>query len=69
MNNKGRGDTTQSSQTKGKETISVELSGDVQSKAKKSSFNNQESKFPPKSTPSKTIRWLQYFIYSIKGVN
>ena len=26
----------------------VELSGDVQSKAKKSGFNNQEPKFPPK---------------------
>jgi len=47
-NNKGRGDMTQSSQAKGKETMSVELSRDVQSKAKKSGFNNQESKFPPK---------------------
>jgi len=28
--------------------MSVELSGDVQSKAKKSGFNNQESKFPLK---------------------
>jgi len=28
--------------------MSVELSGDVYSKAKKSGFNNQESKFPPK---------------------
>ena len=38
----------QSSQAKGKETMSVELSGDVQSKVKKSGFNNLESKFPPK---------------------
>ena len=28
--------------------MSVEFSGDVQLKAKKSGFNNQESKFPPK---------------------
>ena len=28
--------------------MSVELSRDVQSKAKKSGFNSQESKFPPK---------------------
>ena len=46
--NKARGDMAQSSQAKGKETMSVELSGDVQSKAKKSGFNNQESKFSPK---------------------
>ena len=30
MNNKGRSDLPQSSQAKGKETMSVELSGDVQ---------------------------------------
>ena len=47
-NNKGRGDMAQSSQAKGKETMSIELSGDVQLKAKKSGFNNQESKLPPK---------------------
>jgi len=29
MNSKGRGDLPQSSQAKGKETMSVELSGDV----------------------------------------
>ena len=45
MNNKGRGDMAQSSQAKGKETMSIELSGDVQSKAKMRGFNNQESKF------------------------
>ena len=28
--------------------MSVELSGDAQSKAKKSGFNNQEFEFPPK---------------------
>jgi len=48
MSNKGHSDVPQSSQAKGKETMSVELSEDVQSKAKKSGFNNQESKFPPK---------------------
>ena len=48
MSNKGRGDMAQSSQAKGKETMSVKLSEDVQSKAKKGGFNNQESKFPPK---------------------
>ena len=45
MNNKERRDMAPSSQAKEKETMSVELSGDVQSKAKKSGFNNQESKF------------------------
>jgi len=47
-NNKGRDDMAQSFQAKGKETMSVELSGDVHSKAKKSSVNNQEFKFLPK---------------------
>ena len=41
MNNKGRDDMAQFSQAKGKETMSVELSGEVHSKAKKSGFNNQ----------------------------
>jgi len=45
MNNKGRGETAQSSQAKGKETMSVELSGDTSPKTKKSSVNNQEFKF------------------------
>ena len=48
MNNEGRGDIAQSSQAKWKETMSVELSGDLHSKAKKSGFNNQESKFSSK---------------------
>ena len=38
MNSKGRSDMAQSSQAKGKETMSVELSEDVQSKAKKLSL-------------------------------
>jgi len=48
MNNKGRGDMAQSSQAKGKETMSVELSGDVPPKTKKRGVNYQEFKFPPK---------------------
>ena len=48
MNNKGRGDITQSSQVKGKETMSVELSEEVPPKTKNSDANNQEFKFPPK---------------------
>ena len=48
MNNKGRGDMAHSSQAKGKESMSVELSGDVPPKTKKSGANNQEFKFPPK---------------------
>ena len=47
-NNKGRSDLPQSSQAKGKEIMSVELTGDMQSKAKKSGVNSQEPKFPPK---------------------
>jgi len=48
MNNKGRGDMAQSCQAKGKETMFVELSGDVHPKTKKSGANNQEFKFPLK---------------------
>ena len=48
MNNKERGEMAQSSQAKGKETMSVELSGKAPSKTKKSDVNNQEFKFPPK---------------------
>ena len=58
----------QSSQAKGKETMSIELSGDVQLKAK-SGFNNQESKFPPKQYSFKDEWWSQYSIYSTKGIN
>jgi len=48
MNNKGRGEMAQSSQAKGKEIMSVELSGDTPPKTKKSDVNNQEFNFPPK---------------------
>ena len=67
MNNKGRGDMAQSSQAKGKETMSVELSGDVQSKAKKSGFNNQESKFPPKQYSFKDDQVVTIFHLLQKG--
>jgi len=67
MNNKGRGDIAQSSQAKGKETMSVELSGDVHSKAKKSDFNNQEFKFPPKQYSFKDEQVVAIFHVLYKG--
>jgi len=48
MNNKGRDEMPQSSQAKGKETMSVELSRKAPPKTKKSGVNNQEFKFPLK---------------------
>ena len=57
----------QSSQAKGKEIMSVELSGDVQSKAKKSGFNNQESKFPPKQYSFKDDQVVTIFHLLHKG--
>ena len=48
MNNKGRSEMAQFSQAKGKETMSVELSGDTPPKTKKNDVNNQEFKYPPK---------------------
>ena len=67
MNSKGRSDLPQSSQAKGKETMSVELSGDVQSKAKKSGFNNQEPKFPPKQYSFKDDQVVTIFHLLHKG--
>ena len=69
MNNKGRGDMAQSSQAKGKETMFVELSGDVHLKAKKSGFNNQESKFPPKQYSFKDEQVVTIFHLLQKGIN
>jgi len=40
MNNKGRGEMTQSSQSKGKETMYVELSRETPQKIKKSDVSN-----------------------------
>ena len=65
MNNKGRGDMAQSSQAK--ETMSIELSGDVHSKAKKNAFNNQESKFPPKQYSFKDEQVVAIFHLLHKG--
>jgi len=48
LNNKGHGEAAQSSQSKGKETMFVELSGEIPSKSKKGGANNQEFKFLPK---------------------
>jgi len=47
VNTKGR-DAAQSSQSKGKETMAVELSGTTQSKKKSNTNGNQEFKFPQK---------------------
>ena len=47
VNTKGR-DTAQSSQSKGKETTNVELSGTAQLNQKNNTNGNQEFKFPPK---------------------
>jgi len=58
MNNKGHVKMAQSSQSKGKETMSLELSGETLLKTKKSSVNNQEFEFLENSTPSKRSRWL-----------
>ena len=58
MNSKGRGDMAQSSQAKGKETMSVELSADVHPKTKKSGSIIRSLSFVQNSTPSKTSRWL-----------
>jgi len=48
VNNKGRGEVSQSSQSRGKETMSMELSGEAPLKIQKSGTGNQEFKFPPK---------------------
>ena len=48
VNNKGHGEVAQYSQSKGKETMSVELSGEPPLKTKKSGTSNQEFKFSPK---------------------
>jgi len=67
MNNKGRGDMAQSSQAKGKETMSVELSGDVHPKTKKSGANNQEFKFPLKQYSFKDKQVVAIFHLLHKG--
>ena len=67
VNNKERGDMAQSSQTKGKEIMSVELSGDVHPKTKKSSANNQEFKFSSKQYSFKDKQVVTIFHLLQKG--
>ena len=67
MNNKGRSDIAQFSQVKGKETMSVELSGGIHLKAKKSGFNNQEFKFSPKQYSFKDEQVVAIFHLLHKG--
>ena len=69
MNNKWRGDMVQSSQAKGKETMSVELSGNVHPKTKKSSVNNQEIKFSPKQYSFKDEQVITIFHLLYKGIS
>ena len=69
MNNKGRGDMAQSSQAKGKETMSVELSGTFIRRPRKAASIIRSLSFLRNNTTSKTSRWSQYFIYSTKGRN
>ena len=57
----------QSSQAKGKETMFVELPGDLHSKAKRSGFNNQEFKFPPKQYSFKDEQVVAIFHLLHKG--
>ena len=68
MNNKGRGEMAQSSQAKGKETMSVELSGDAPLKPKKSSVNNQEFKFSLKQYSFKDEQVIIIFYLLQKGI-
>ena len=56
VNTKGR-DATQSSQSKGKEIMTVELSGVAQPKQKSGANGNQEFNSRQRCTPSKTSRW------------
>jgi len=48
MNNKGRDEVAQSSESKGKETMSMELLGETPPKTKKVGASNQEFKVPLK---------------------
>jgi len=60
---------TQSSQAKGKETMSVELSGKTPPKTKKVGANNQEFKFPPKQYSFKDEQVVRYSICSKRGIS
>ena len=68
VNNKGCDEMTQSSQSKGKETMSVELSGEIPLKTKKSGATNKEFKFPPKQYSFKNYQVVIIF-YLLQKVN
>ena len=67
VNNKGRGEVAQSSQSKGKEIMSVELSGETPSKSKKGGNSNQEFKFSPKQYSFKDEQVVIIFYLLQKG--
>jgi len=68
VNNKGRGEVaTQSSQSKEKEIMSVELSAETLPKIKKSSTGNQEFKFSLKQCSSKDEQVATIFHLLQKG--
>jgi len=58
---------TQSSQSKGKEIMSVKLSGETPPKTKKSGASNQEFKFPPKQYSFKDEQVVIIFCLLQKG--
>jgi len=62
VNNKGCSEVAQSSQSKGKVTMSVELSGETPLKTKKSGVRNQEFKFSLKQYSFKVSRWLPFLV-------
>jgi len=67
MNNKGRGDMAQSFQEKGKETMSIELSGETPPETKKGGTSNQEFKFLPKQYSFKDEQVVTIFYLLQKG--
>jgi len=56
MNNKGRGEMAQSSQAKGKETMSIELSGRFLRRPRKAASIIRSLSFLQNNTPSKMSR-------------
>jgi len=67
VNNKGRGKMALSSQSKGKETMFVELSGETSPKTQKSGASNQEFKFPSKQCSFKDEQVVTIFHFLQKG--
>jgi len=66
VNSKGR-DAAQSSQSKGKETMAIDLSEAAQPKQKSSTNDNQEFKFPPKVCSFKDKQVVTIFHLLHKG--